>query len=43
LCGNRLGVPTVLVFVGRDLAFGAEQAPAAMRPGRIIRTLRKLP
>ncbi len=42
LCGNRLGVPTVLVLSGVTSLSAAEQASAEMRPGRIINTLAEL-
>jgi 4-nitrophenyl phosphatase len=42
LCGNRLGVPTVLVLTGVTPAEKAASASPAMRPGRIIPTLREL-
>lgn len=42
LCGNRLGVPTVLVLTGLTSETQARQAPPEMTPGRIIRSLREL-
>ncbi len=42
LCGNRLGVPTVLVLSGVTSLSAAEQASDEMRPGRIIHTLAEL-
>jgi 4-nitrophenyl phosphatase len=42
LCGNRLGVPTVLVLTGVTSPETAAAAPPEMRPTRIIPTLREL-
>lgn len=42
LCGNRLGVPTVLVLTGVTSEAKARQAPPEMRPGRIVFNLREL-
>ncbi len=42
LCGNRLGVPTVLVLTGVTSEAKARQAPPEMRPGRILYNLREL-
>lgn len=39
LCGNRLGVPTVLVMTGVTSAQKAAAAPPDQRPGRTIATL----
>jgi 4-nitrophenyl phosphatase len=43
LCGNRLGVPTVLVLTGVTSEAKALDAPPEMRPSRIIADLRALP
>jgi 4-nitrophenyl phosphatase len=42
LCGNRLGVPTVLVLTGVTTREQALGAPAEQQPGRIMETLREL-
>ena len=42
LCGNRLGVPTVLVLTGVSTREEAETAPDSLRPTRIIETLEEL-
>jgi 4-nitrophenyl phosphatase len=42
LCGNRCGVPTVLVLTGVTPFEKVAEAPPEMRPGRIIPTLREL-
>lgn len=42
LCGNRLGVPTVLVLTGVTTRKQALTAPAEQQPSRIIETLRTL-
>ena len=42
LCGNRLGVPTVLVLTGVTSEAKVRQAPPEMQPGRIIYSLREL-
>jgi phosphoglycolate/pyridoxal phosphate phosphatase family enzyme len=42
LCGNRLGVPTVLVLTGVTTREEAEAAEGELRPTRIIETLRDL-
>ena len=42
LCGNRLGVPTVLVLTGVTPEAKAREAADPMRPGRIVRNLREL-
>lgn len=42
LCGNRLGVPTALVLTGVTPKEKLEDAPAAMRPGYVLNTLRDL-
>ncbi|MES2463557.1 MAG: HAD-IIA family hydrolase [Armatimonadota bacterium] len=42
LCGNRLGVPTVLVLTGVTTRDQALAAPPEQQPGRIIETLREL-
>lgn len=42
LCGNRLSVPTVLVLTGLATLQQAMNAPAPMRPGRVIATLDEL-
>lgn len=42
LCGNRLGVPTVLVLTGVTTKEQALAVPPEQRPGRIIETLRDL-
>jgi HAD superfamily hydrolase (TIGR01457 family) len=42
LCGNRLGVPTVLVLTGVTTREQALMAPVDQQPGRIVETLREL-
>ncbi|MBC8102161.1 MAG: HAD-IIA family hydrolase [Cytophagales bacterium] len=42
LCGNRLGVPTVLVLTGVTTEAQALAAPPEQQPGRILATLREL-
>jgi HAD superfamily hydrolase (TIGR01457 family) len=42
LCGNRLGVPTVLVLTGVTTREQALAAPLEQQPGRIMETLREL-
>lgn len=42
LCGNRVGVPTALVLTGVTSETKALDAPADMKPGHIIHTLRDL-
>jgi 4-nitrophenyl phosphatase len=41
-CGNRLGVPTTLVLTGVSTREEAESAPSALRPTRIVHTLKEL-
>jgi 4-nitrophenyl phosphatase len=41
-CGNRTGVPTTLVLTGVSTCEEAEAAPPALRPTRIISTLKEL-
>ena len=42
LCGNRIGVPTVLVLTGVTTPEMARSAPPDRRPGRTIDNLREL-
>jgi 4-nitrophenyl phosphatase len=42
LCGNRLGVPTVLVLTGVTPEARVADAPPEMRPGHVLHTLRDL-
>jgi 4-nitrophenyl phosphatase len=42
LCGNRVGVPSVLVLTGVTTRARAESAEGDLRPGRIIEDLRDL-
>lgn len=42
LCGNRLGVPTVLVLTGVTDEEKARSAPPEMQPSRIVQNLREL-